>query len=717
MYTSKLYEQQRVAVIDLFKRYEKSREDLKKCLSQQDSISEDDLVILIKEIESLKANRYLLAVVGESKSGKSAFINGLIKKPLLPTGILQCTSGVIEIVDTTDENSVDKGKVYLKIEYANGQKEEQFSENGDTTIIQEKLFALAALSDEYRSLPIWQLNNYLMEKKPKKITGNDAEIICSEGVDNPYKIPEKDFKLNIERYLKDYQDLSKIATQITMGCPLGFKFTHLRIVDTPGVNARGGLKAATIKYIVDANAAILIHPIKNVASESLENFLTTSVPKQAQSNIFLFLTHKAQSNSEDVDRTIEEAKRLFSNVKPERIIAVDSMLKRIYDDLDDGKTADELRKDEELNKLISPYILDNLSDQTKIPKAVILDSNFQSVEQLIKEFSEQALGQQLESVVNQIAQGYCEQKNIYNREIELRNSKITKKPEEFDLEIKLVTSLLEEYRKILNTFSNSKRKEYTGVNTKIKADFSEMKESYRILLKNSCDSDEVPKHVSDFNFDCDRIVTSYITQLRREYESKMKEVGEDFNNNHSITPPMISLENISIKAKERAYETITIPGNKMKNTVGGAVAGGLYGAVVGFSVGGPIGALAGGAAGAVLAGSESYLSATSSKTESRFNEQKYKDALVSEANTLVSSVSDEMLMAIGNLFTEYDKGFQQRLGNMVKERQDAYEVLKIRKEESDELHEEINFYKAEVFLVSEEIQKIRDINERLHQGE
>jgi ribosome biogenesis GTPase A len=111
MFETEQHEQLRFAVVDLFKRYKKNREELQKTWGQQDSLSEEELNKLAKNVASLEASKYLLAVIGESKSGKSAFINGLIKKPLLPTGILQCTSGIIEIVDTNNENN-KQGKVY-----------------------------------------------------------------------------------------------------------------------------------------------------------------------------------------------------------------------------------------------------------------------------------------------------------------------------------------------------------------------------------------------------------------------------------------------------------------------------------------------------------------------------------------------------------------------------------------------------------------------------
>lgn len=712
MFETEQHEQLRLGVIDIFKRYDKNREELQNTWEQQDSLSKEELDKLNKNVASLEVKKYLLAVIGESKSGKSAFINGLIKKPLLPTGILQCTSGIIEIVDTYHKDDKQgKADLYLTVEYGDFSGKTHTSEDGNIASIQKELREIASLPNEYRSLPIGQLNDYLLEKKPSQIKDQDVEHLL-ESINNPYNLSKEKFKHLVEKYLEDYRDLSRIATQITIGCPLGFKFTNLRIVDTPGVNARGGIQQTTFKYMRDANAAVVIHPIKNIASESLDKFFRETAKDDIE-NIFMLLTHKAYSKTEDVNIAIEEARKLFPDVKPERVVAVDSMLKRIYDEMETGTQIEALVEDEEIEQLISKYERRHRGDVQTIKQSILEDSNFPSLEKLLRDFSEQALDQQLRSIVRQIALGYEEQRSIYEQQIALKNSKVTKRPEEFDHEINRLKRLLDDYRQILNDFSKSKSKEYTGLHSPVETKFKELKEVYQKLVQSSRNENEVYKHVEDFGSECNKKVIGYTTNLSVAYEAKMTEVGAEFKHQHLISPPRISFEAIADKARERSFETIEVPGNRAGNTVGMAAAGALTGAIAGLTTANPIGIFIGAAIGATAGGAKGYSEGTPSRTENQFNDKKYVENLKTDVVAAIGNVSDDMPKVVAKLFNEYDANFQERLGNIVEERQKAYEILRTKKEETEKLYRDVENLSSMLQVVNEELQKVDDVKNKI----
>jgi hypothetical protein len=718
MFETEQHEQLRFAVVDLFNRYKRNREELQKSWGQQDSLSEEELNKLTKNVASLEASKYLLAVIGESKSGKSAFINGLIKKPLLPTGILQCTSGIIEVVDTYNEHD-ERGKLYLylTIKYGDYREENQISKDGNIASIQEKLRKIASLPDEYRSLPVGKLNDYLIEKNQRQITDQDIETLLESiynPQDNSHNLPREEFTDLVKGYLEKYRDLSKIATQITIGCPLGFKFTDLRIVDTPGVNARGGIQQTTVKYVRDANAAVVIHPIKNIASESLDKFFRETAKDDIE-NVFMVLTHRAQSKAGDVEIAIEQARKIFSDVKPERVVAVDSMLKRIYDEMATGTQIEELVKDEEIEQLIAKYILRHGNDVQKIQQSILEDSNFPSMEKLLRDFSEQALDQQLRSIIKQIAIGYEEQKSIYEQEIASRNSKATKRPEEFDHEINTLKRVLDDYRKILTEFSESKCKEYTSLHSSVVTEIKVLRDSSQASVKASRSSEEVYKHVTDFEAACDKKVIFYTTQLSVAYETQMAEVGVEFKRQHLITPPRISFEGIASKAKERSFETIDIPGNRRNNALGTALAGGVTGAITGAGATAlnPVGILIGALIGAAAGGAKGFSEGTPSKKDTQFNDRKYVEILKGDVVPAIGRASDAMSGVIRELFKEYDETFQERLGDIVSERQKAYEILRTKKEEAEELYRDVERLSSMLQVVSEELQRVDDIKKKI----
>lgn len=78
------------------------------------------LETLLKDIrnkaEKVKADKFNMMIAGESKSGKSTFINAYLGVELLPMDVKQCTSAIVEI---------KYGKTFLvKATYADGRTKE-----------------------------------------------------------------------------------------------------------------------------------------------------------------------------------------------------------------------------------------------------------------------------------------------------------------------------------------------------------------------------------------------------------------------------------------------------------------------------------------------------------------------------------------------------------------------------------------------------------------
>jgi hypothetical protein len=63
----------------------------------------------------------------------------------------------------------------------------------------------------------------------------------------------------------------KIPVEIEFGYPLKWEFDELRIVDSPGVNATGGVQDISFRFFEEANAILFVHPIKPIESESFRN--------------------------------------------------------------------------------------------------------------------------------------------------------------------------------------------------------------------------------------------------------------------------------------------------------------------------------------------------------------------------------------------------------------------------------------------------------------
>lgn len=705
MHEENPYEQQRQAVIELSNRYIKNRDTFIKYCNTDDGLDEAGVKDILAEVKKLEENKYLLAIVGESKSGKSTFINAFLEKPILPTDMLQCTSGIIEIVDT--EGLQTEEKVYLKITYGDQPKyskvEYSASLVNDTKPLQDKLQNIAALGKDYRSLPIHQLNQFLLNKKLSGITNALVEEFCGdilkESGNNPDNLEKEEFARRVKSYMEEYRDLTKIPVEIKVGYPIGLKFAHIQLIDTPGVNAQGGLETITINTIGEANAVIFVHSLKNIDSKSLRQFFEGSVYKKSYGNIFMFLTHRAYENKEDVEKVLERAKTIYSDIrkgdkqekvgiKPERIIAVDSMLKQMSHALKSGISVETLLKEEKQEQLGSKYDRRYKGDAEKIASALLEDSNFDAAKKLLTDFSATALIEQLRYVVQQVAGGYKEQQNVYGEHIRLIGWKdeYSKTSDKFDNEIEKLKELLEQYKKRLNFFSEETQpKKYKGLHSDMGKKFSEMKAVYNKLLGNNIDNeDQLRKHIMDFNDECDAWVTRFTTNLVKEYEAAMDDIGGELKREHQIDPPKINLESISKEAKEQAYETITIPGDRKQRVIGGLLGGGVLGTIIGLgtiAVAGPVVALA--VAGAALGGATEYFNGTATKQESRFNDKKYKELMINDAKNLVISITEKMPQVISNSFDAYNKQFSDRMEAIISQRQNAYDQLKKDKEEAE----------------------------------
>jgi len=142
--TNKDYKERKEAVIAEYEKYLEIR-------SENDNKSATDLNNLKEKINKIENDKFIIAVAGEAKAGKSTFINALLGVDLLPTGVLQATSAVIEI-----ENSDSSG---LRVIYAEGPGEE-FKEM-DVNAILVKLQEIAAVKEEFRNIPHTLLQEYI----------------------------------------------------------------------------------------------------------------------------------------------------------------------------------------------------------------------------------------------------------------------------------------------------------------------------------------------------------------------------------------------------------------------------------------------------------------------------------------------------------------------------------------------------------------------------
>ena len=277
--------------------------------------------------DRVKADRFNIVIAGESKSGKSTFINAYLGVELLPMDVKQCTSAIVEI---------KHGESFsVRATYADERPARVIT---DDTEAREFLRKNAALDDEYRDIPVPTINNEILVKSGLRAMKKGGAItIAKAEVDAMLQSPEvqaanvhniPDYNDRIWEYIEKKKDSwQDIVTKIEVIFPFGEDLRGIEIIDSPGVCARGGVSEITDKYIEKADAIIFLKPVIGQAleSEQFNQFLEQRSVAMNKNALFLVLTHIATKNEADIRRLEEDAYKKFSSkIDEKNILFVDS---------------------------------------------------------------------------------------------------------------------------------------------------------------------------------------------------------------------------------------------------------------------------------------------------------------------------------------------------------------------------------------------------------
>jgi tetrahydromethanopterin S-methyltransferase subunit G len=278
--------------------------------------------------EKVRADRFCLMVAGESKSGKSTFINAYLGVELMPMDVKQCTIAIVEIKSGSE--------FCIRATYADDKVQEI---KGDDDAAREFLKKNAALDDEYRNIPVPTINNEILVKSGLRAKANNSTIIISEHEvedllnasafqeANIHNLPIDEYNQRVREYIeKKKDDWQSIVTKIEVLFPLAEEMQGIEIIDSPGVYARGGVSDITTQYIENADAIIFLKPVSGQALESnqFNQFLGNASVEQNKNALFLVLTRATNVTAAELRRLEAEAYKQFSNLDKRNILLVDS---------------------------------------------------------------------------------------------------------------------------------------------------------------------------------------------------------------------------------------------------------------------------------------------------------------------------------------------------------------------------------------------------------
>lgn len=497
----------------------------------------EHLEVLLRDIrskaEKVKEDRFNIMIAGESKSGKSTFINAYLGIELLPMDVKQCTSAIVEI---------KYGKEFSVVAtYADGRQE---TITGDEEV-REFLKRNAALDDEYRDIPVPTINSEILVKsglraksKGRKISIQNSEVeamIKSTEVQNAniYNLP--DYNKRIRAYIEARKDSWKdIVTKIEILFPFGDDFKGIEIIDSPGVCARGGVAEITSQYIENADAIIFLKPVigQSLESTQFNQFLENASVERNKNALFLVLTHIATKNDADLRRLEEEAHKQFSGkIDSRNILFVDSKA-----ELYSKKFAKVESIEDELRRLNKEGTLDDFvvkayndtnglfgtGDTTDFIKNLQDKSRFEGIYQALEIFGRKAHYLLLAALLDSINNMYAKLWNDNNSRIDMFRQK-AEDPTELAKKIATV-------KQDLDVIQNKMSRGVDGIVRRFRGDDGIIRKEAEAAVKDFLDSvGRISPDTSDAFDKLEKASLSKIDQFKDLTERLQKEMVEEFD--------------------------------------------------------------------------------------------------------------------------------------------------------------------------------------------
>ena len=504
--------------------------------------------------ENIKAEKFLLAIVGEGKAGKSTFINAILREAILPYDTLQATSEIVEIYHSE--------KKEVQVTFANGktqavEDDPQTPENEAVPFLKK----IASINEEYRGIPIVQVNRFLIdhysEAEGKAVFEKSELEDFIPGLENIYKLETEEFGGKIRKYIAKNIAGDEIPERVTLGYPHDLsEFKHFRIVDTPGINAIGGIENQTKEFINQADAVIYLHNAKQLESKALRNALENELPERVKDRLILVLTHRSEKFylGED-ERILEEIQRLYPEIGSENIFFVDSLtelhLKKFY-----GKSMGEInairRQDRELRRLTSDCVEEvevangNEYDLLRLLEA---QSNFSEIRERIERDAQNSASIQMKDFAGAIQEEYeVLDQRITERHIKPRKMKYHD-PQSFASEIDKQKDEMKRMRSGYNKFTSELREEFSprDMNSRYYRKIHRIVEKCRSEInKKEFDSNEhneknVQSYLEKFHRDFNDKMTNLVDSLKADFKRRIADKNVEAQSDYSITVPIFSL--------------------------------------------------------------------------------------------------------------------------------------------------------------------------------
>ena len=544
--------------------------DLYKSLNETLEIEGDEVPGFIKKIQqNIAAEKFLLAIVGEVKAGKSTFINAILGEAILPYDTLQATSEIVEIYHST--------KKEVQVTFANGKM--QAAEDDPQTPENEAVPFLkktASINEEYRGIPIIQVNKFLIDhynETEEKAVFADPELenfISDPGLENIHKLETEEFGDKIREYIKKNISCDEIPERVKLGYPHDFsEFKHFRIVDTPGINAIGGIENQTKQFINQADSVIYLHNAKQLESKALRNALENELPERVKNRLVLVLTHRSEKfypGEDGHERILEETNRLYPEIGSDDIFFVDSLtelyLKPFY-----GKSMDEInamrRQNPQLRRLTSDCVEVANGNEYCLLDLLEEQSNFKEMRERIKRDAQISASIQMIDFASVLQEQYEVLDNRVKERIALLKKKY-QAPQSFASEIQKKKDETERMRSDYNKFTFELREEFSprDMNSRYYLKIDQIVKSFiheinaKAFDPNEHNENPARSYLDKFYQDFGDTMTRFVDSLKAAFKKRIADRNVEGQSDYSINIPIISLGSIWDTALDESQREI-----------------------------------------------------------------------------------------------------------------------------------------------------------------
>ena len=519
--------------------------------------------------ENIAAEKFLLAIVGEVKAGKSTFINALLGEAMLPFDTLQATSEIVEIHQSE--------KKEVQVTFANGTT--QVVEDDPETPENEAvpfLKKIASVNEEYRDIPIVQVNKFLIdhysEEEGKAVfEESDLENFVSDSkLENIHNLSEEEFGNKIRKYIEKNISCDEIPERITLGYPHIFsEFKHFRIVDTPGINAIGGIEDQTKEFINQADAVIYLHKAGQQESTALRDALENEIPERVKDRLILVLTHRSQyfyPGENEHERILKQTEKLYPVIGSDNIFFVDSLtdlhLKGLYE-----KSMEEIRdtrrKDPQLRSLTADCV--DVADGDKYALLDLLEAqaNFTEIRERITRDAQDSASTQMKDFAEAMREEYEAIDDIIKAKIEPLRMKY-KDPQSFSSDIQKQKDEINRMRVDYSKFTDELREDFSpsDMNNRYYQKIDQITDTYiNKINKKEFNSDSytqktVKDYVDKLEEDHGDEMTKFVNSLQNDFKKRTADRNIEMQSDYSITVPKISVRSVWGEALNTANKKI-----------------------------------------------------------------------------------------------------------------------------------------------------------------